>query len=129
MLAVEPDILRRPRFIAGCAAALVVTLVLVYLELPLRAGPFRAPLVYGRPDTWDGFWYVALAEQFRGSVVAPLDDLPGKLADLVDRTVAAFGPLAVLLPLAFAVTAVLRPRYALLAAPRSPSPASSRRRT
>ena len=60
---------------------------LVYLELPLRAGPFRAPLVYGRPDTWDGFWYVALAEQFRGSVVGPFDDLAGKLAALVDRTV------------------------------------------
>ena len=114
VLAVEPEILRRPRFVAGCAAALAVTLVLVYLELPLRAGPFRAPLVYGRPDTWDGFWYVALAEQFRGAVVGPFDDLPGKLADLVDRTVAAFGPLAVLLPLAFAATAVLRPRYALL---------------
>ena len=35
-----------------------LTVVLVYLELPLRAGPFRAPLVYGTPETWDGFWYI-----------------------------------------------------------------------
>lgn len=116
VIAVDPGILGRPRFIAGCAAALVLSVVLVYLELPLRAGPLRTPgtLVYGRPDTWDGFWYVALAEQFRGSVVGPFDDLPGKVAALVDRTVIAFGPLAALLPVAFGVTAIRRPAYALL---------------
>ena len=71
-------------------------------------------MVYGRPDTWDGFWYVALAEQFRGSLVGPFDGLPGKAADLITRTVDAFGPLAVFLPLAFVATALRRPRYALL---------------
>jgi hypothetical protein len=114
VLAVDPGILRRPRFVGACAVAVVLTVALVYLELPLRAGPFRAPLVYGRPETWDGFWYVALAEQFRGSVVGPFDDMPGKVGDLVERTVVAFGPLAALLPLAFVVTVVTRPRYALL---------------
>jgi hypothetical protein len=114
VLAVDRDILHRPRFIAGCAGALAITLVLVYLELPLRAGPFRAPLVYGDPSTWDGFWYVALAEQFRGSVVGPFDDLPGKFRSLVDLTIGQFGPLTALLPLAFVATAVQRPRYALL---------------
>lgn len=116
VVAVDPGILRRPRLIAGCAAAVVLTVVLVYLELPLRAGPLRTPgtLVYGRPDTWDGFWYVALAEQFRGSVVGPFDDVPGKIAALLDRTVVAFGPLAALLPVAFGVTAIRRPTYALL---------------
>jgi hypothetical protein len=114
VLAVDRDILRRPRLIAMCAAALAVTVVLVYLELPLRAGPFRAPLVYGDPATWDGFWYVALAEQFRGSVVGPFEELPRKIAELVDRTVSAFGPLAVLLPLGFAATVIQRPAYALL---------------
>ena len=113
VLAVEPGIVRRLRLVAVCAGAAILTVALVYLELPLRAGPFRAPLVYGRPETWDGFWYVALAEQFRGSLVAPFADLPGKLVDLVDRTVTAFGPLAALLPLAFGVTAVRRPAYAL----------------
>lgn len=116
VVAVEPAIIRRGRLIAGCTAVAILTVTLVYLELPLRAGPLWTPgtLVYGRPDTWDGFWYVALAEQFRGSVVAPFDDLPGKIAALIGRTVDAFGPLAALLPLAFGATAFRRPTYALL---------------
>jgi hypothetical protein len=114
VLAVDPGFLRRPRLIAACATVLAVTVVLVFLELPLRGGPFRAPMVYGRPDTWDGFWYIALAEQFRQSVAGPLVDLPAKIGDLVDRTVAAFGPLAALIPIGFAGTVALRPTYALL---------------
>jgi hypothetical protein len=114
VLAVDREVLHRPRFMATCIGAAVAAVVLVYLELPLRAGPLRAPLVYGRPDTWDGFWYIALAEQFQGSVVGPLEDLPAKLSDLIARTVDAFGPLAIFLPLAFVVTALRRPHYALL---------------
>ncbi len=114
VLAVEPGIWRRPRLIATCVAALAITLVVVYLELPLRAGPFRAPLVYGRPDTWDGFWYVVLAEQFRGSLVDPFGDLTTKAGQLVSLTVAQFGPLAPLIPLGLLATVFRRPRYALL---------------
>jgi hypothetical protein len=114
VLAVDPRILRRPRLLATCAGALAVTTVLVFLELPLRAGPFRAPMVYGRPETWDGFWYIVLAEQFRESVVGPLVDLPSKVAEVVHRAAAAFGPLAALIPVGFVATAVLRPTYALL---------------
>jgi hypothetical protein len=116
VLAVEPRILVRPRLVLACVAALVITLVVIYLELPLRAGPFRAPLVYGRPETWDGFWYVVLAEQFRGSLVDPFGNLGGKLGDLVDLAFAEFGALAVLIPFGFVVTAVRRPAYALLGA-------------
>ena len=47
VLSVQPGILLRPRLVAACVLALVVTVVAVYLELPLRAGPFRASLVYG----------------------------------------------------------------------------------
>jgi hypothetical protein len=114
VVAVDRDVIHRPGLILACIGAAVLTVVLVYLELPLRAGPFRAPIVYGQPETWDGFWYIALAEQFRGSLVGPFDALPAKAIDLIVRTVDAFGPLAVLLPLAFAVTAVRRPAYALL---------------
>ena len=114
VLAVDPSIWRRGRLVASCVAVLVVTVSALYLELPLRAGLFRAPLVYGRPDTWDGFWYVALGQQFQGSVVDPFGDLPGKLAELVDRTAGQFGPLAPLIPIGFVVTVVRRPRYALL---------------
>jgi hypothetical protein len=70
--------------------------------------------VYGRPDTWDGFWYIAAAEQFQGALIGPFQDLPAKLSDLIARTVDAFGPLAIFLPLAFLVTAIRRPHYALL---------------
>ena len=111
---VDPEMLWRPRLVVGCLVAAVLTTALVYLELPLRAGPFPAPLIYGRPDTWDGFWYIALAEQFRGALLGPFDDLAFKAGDLALRTIDAFGPLAVLLPFAFAVTVLRQPRYALL---------------
>ena len=114
VLAVEPGILRRPKLVLAAAGALSLTMAVVFLELPLRAGPFRAPLVYGRPETWDGFWYIVLAEQFRGSLEPPLADLGGKLGDLVARTWAQFGPLAILIPAGFLATCVVRPRYALL---------------
>jgi hypothetical protein len=111
---VEPGILRRPRFILVCALAVIGTAALVFLQLPLRAGPFRAPLVYGRPETWDGFWYIVLAEQFRGSLVSPFGDLAGKVGELVSRTVSGFGPLAALIPVGFIATAFVRPRWAIL---------------
>jgi hypothetical protein len=114
VLAVDPGIWRRGRLVVACAAALAITLVLVYLEIPLRAGPFRAPLVYGTPDTWDGFRYIVLAEQFQGSLSNPFGDLPAKLGQLIERAGAAFGILALLIPVAFVVTAIRRPRYALL---------------
>ena len=71
VLAVEPGILRRPHLVARCVGALVGTTVILYLELPIRAA-MGAPLVYGHPDTWDGFWYVVLGEQFRGDLAGPL---------------------------------------------------------
>ena len=66
-------------------------MTLVYLELPLRAGPFRAALVYGTPNTLAGFRYVVLAEQFQGSLSDPFGELPRKFGELVTRTVAQFG--------------------------------------
>ncbi|MBI3749819.1 MAG: DUF2723 domain-containing protein [Chloroflexi bacterium] len=114
VLAVDPEIRQRRRLVATCVAALAIATALVYLELPLRAGPFRAPLVYGRPDTWDGFWYVALGQQFMGSLVDPFGDLPRKLGDLARLSLDQFGPLAPLIPLGFVATARRRPRYALL---------------
>jgi hypothetical protein len=72
------------------------------------------PLVYGTPETWEGFKYIVLAEQFRDSVIDPFGDLPRKFGDLVTRTSTQFGILAPLIPIAFIATAVRRPRYALL---------------
>ena len=111
---VYPDVWGDRRLVSLCIAAFVAAVVLVYLELPLRAGPFRAALVYGRPETWDGFWYVVLGEQFRANVVDPFGDLAGKIGTLVDRSVVQFGVLAPLLPVAFAATVARRRRYAVL---------------
>ena len=113
VLAVDREIWRDRRLVALCLGAAAAA-VLVYLELPLRAGPFRAALVYGRPETWDGFWYVALGEQFRTSLVDPFGDLPAKAGSLVARAVDQFGPLTPLVPLALVATVVRQPRYALL---------------
>jgi hypothetical protein len=71
-------------------------------------------MVYGRPETWDGFWYIVLAEQFREAVVGPLTDLPSKIGEVAHRAAAAFGPLAALIPIGFVATVVMRPAYALL---------------
>lgn len=114
VLAVDPAIWRRGRLVVSCVAVLALTVALVYLELPLRAGPFRAPLVYGTPDTWEGFKYIVLAEQFRASVNDPFGELPRKFGELVTRTTTQFGILAPLIPIAFIATALRRPRYALL---------------
>ncbi|MEX2011118.1 MAG: DUF2723 domain-containing protein, partial [Chloroflexota bacterium] len=114
VLTVDPAMLRRYRFVAACLLTVVATTALVYLELPLRAGPFRAPLVYGTPNTWDGFWYVTLAEQFRGAIVDPFADLGGKFAVLVQRTVTEFGWLSALIPFGFFATVIRERPYAVL---------------
>jgi transmembrane protein TMEM260 (protein O-mannosyltransferase) len=114
VLAVDRAILRRYRLVAGCALLVIGTAALLYLELPLRAGPFRAPLVYGDPNTPGGFAYIVLGVQFTGSLVDPLGDLAAKFVRLVDLTVGQFGILAPFVPVAFIATAMTRPRYALL---------------
>ncbi|HEX4897532.1 MAG TPA: DUF2723 domain-containing protein [Candidatus Limnocylindrales bacterium] len=114
VLSVQPGIVRRPRLVGACLVGAIGSLGLVYLELPLRAGVFRAPLVYARPDTWDGFWYVVLAEQFRGSLQDPLGEIPAKLGDLWGLAAAQFGILAAAIPVGFLATIVRHPRYALL---------------
>jgi hypothetical protein len=111
---VAPEIRHRPRLIAACLAAAAIPAVLVRLELPLRAGWFRAPFVYADPSTWDGFWYVTLGQQFHDWVANPLADWPQRLDALARLAGQELGPLAPLVLVAFAVTAVRLPRYALL---------------
>lgn len=116
VFAVAPDILRRRRLVGTCLAALVVSLAVVYAELPLRAGPFRAPLVYGHPETFIGFWYIVLAVQFLGSLIAPFSDLGAKAGTLAAFAADQLGPLVWLVPLGLVAAAVRRPRYTLLTA-------------
>ena len=114
VLATDPRIVLRPRLLALCALAVVGSAGLVYLELPVRAGLIRAPLVYAHPETWDGFWYIALAEQFRGSLSDPLGNLPHKLGQIGQLALNQFGFLTPLLVPAFLATIRTVPRYALL---------------
>ena len=115
ILAVAPGTWRRPSLVGRCALAVLGTAALLYLELPIRAA-MGAPLVYGHPDTWGGFWYVVLGLQFGGALGGLLADVGGKAAALAALATAQFGPLVALIPAAFLVTAVRRPRYALLTA-------------
>ncbi len=114
VLATDPGVLHRPRTILTALGACFGVAALLYLELPLRAGPFPAPLVYGHPDTWAGFWDVVLGRQFQGDLQGLLADLGPKAADLVGLAFGQLGVLAILLPAAFLVTAYRHPRYALL---------------
>ncbi len=117
VLAVEPGIVQRRRLFLGCLGTALLTAGLLYLELPLRAGIFRAPLVYGHPETLPGFLYVVLGAQFAGTISAPFANLDLKLADLSALAGAQFGPFAWLIPVALLATIVRRPRFALLTVP------------
>ena len=114
VLAVERGVLRRPRLILAALGTCFGVTALLYLELPLRAGPFPASLVYGHPDTWSGFWTVVLGLQFSGDVHGLFSDLGSKAVDLARLAGSQLGVLAFLVPPAFLVTAIRRPRYALL---------------
>jgi hypothetical protein len=103
--------------VLACLGAAIGTVALIYLELPLRGGvipALTAPGVYAGPATWDGFWYIALAEQFRGSLGNPFADLDKKIGDLVELANAQLGILALAIPPAVIVTARRAPRYMLL---------------
>ncbi len=113
VLAVEPEVVRRPRLVIAALAACFGVAGLLYLELPLRAGPFPAPLVYGHPATWGGFWDIVLARQFQGDFQG-IADVPARAADLARFAGSQLGVLALLVPPAFVVTALRFPRYALL---------------
>jgi hypothetical protein len=116
VLATEPRIIRRPRVVLGCAAAVAGTAALCYLQLPLAVALDR-PLIYGRPGTWDGFWYIVLGEQFRGSLGDPFARPLETVRAVADALSGQLGPLALAIVPAAVVTAVRAPRYALLTLP------------
>lgn len=117
VLAVEPGILGRRGMVARCVAAGLGVAVLFFLELPLRAGPFRAPIVYGHPETLGGFVYVAFGQQFGGELVSGKAALGPRFGGLVDLAAAQLGILAASLPFATLAVVLRRWRYALLTVP------------
>jgi hypothetical protein len=114
VLAIEPGILQRRRFIVANIAAFAIPTVLVRFEMILRAGWLRAPFVYADPSTFTGFWYVTLGAQFHGWLTDPFSNPSKRFADLLAMAAGQFGPLAAVIVVAFVVTAVRRPRYAVL---------------
>ena len=114
VIVVDPGVLRRPRFVLTAIGISLGIALLLYLQLPLRAGLFRAPLVYGHPETLQGFLYVVLGQQFGGSVIDPLVDLSGTATDLVGLIGDQFGPLALLLPAGFIASFRLWPGFGML---------------
>ena len=114
VLAVDRGVLRRPRLVGAALGTCLVVVVLLYLELPLRGGPFRAPLVYGHPETWGGFWDVVAARQFQGDLGGPLADLGGRARAFMTLAFDQFGVWLLLVPSGLLITAIRRPRYAVL---------------
>jgi uncharacterized membrane protein YhaH (DUF805 family) len=113
-LAVDRGLRRRPRaLLAPIATALAVAGAL-YLELPIRAGLLRGPLVYGHPETLGGFLDVAFGRQFSGGLGAPLADPGATLASVASLVAGQLGPLALFALVGLAVTARRRPAWALL---------------
>ena len=113
VLVVEPRVLFRPKLVLAAVGTAVGVAALLYLELPIRAGLLRAPLVYAHPETWRGFWDIVLATQFQGDVHGLFSNLSGKAGSLVDLAFAQYGPLVALVPAGLFVAAVKQPRYAL----------------
>ncbi len=109
-----PRILLEWRLVAACAIALAVTMVLLFAELPIRAA-MNAPLVYGHPDSVSGFQYVVLAEQFRGSLIDPLANLPQKYALVMNALADWLGPLGYLGLMGLGSSLFQRPRFVVLA--------------
>jgi hypothetical protein len=103
----------RWRTLAACGIGFVGAVLVFWLEMPIRAA-MGAPLVYGHPDTWSGFWYVVLAQQFGGSLVDPLGNLGTKASAVLDLMGGWMGGLAPLAALGFGTSLVQRPRYLVL---------------
>ena len=117
VLAVEPGIFGRRGIVLRCLGAGLGVTALLFLELPLRAGPFRAPIVYGHPETLSGFLYVVFGQQFGGALVAAQGTLGARLGGLADLAATQLGILAPALPFAAAATILRRWRYAILTGP------------
>jgi hypothetical protein len=113
VLAVAPRILQEWRLVLTCSAVLAVTIVVLLAEMPIRAA-MHAPIVYGHPDSWNGFWYVFLAQQFPSSLVDPWGDLGAKYAAVMGLVVGWLGPLVYLAAIGVGTSLVRRPRYVLL---------------
>ena len=115
VLAVAPWIIRQWRLVLTCAAVLVATVVVFWLELPIRAA-MHAPQVYAHPDTLGsyGFTYVVLGQQFGGIPTTIGADLALKYSIVMNLISSWLGPLGYIAILGVGTSLVRRHRYVLL---------------
>jgi hypothetical protein len=113
VLAVAPRILLNWRLVLKCVGVLVVAAVVIFLEMPIRAA-MHAPVVYGHPDTWAGFQYVVLGQQFTGSLWDPFGQLGTKFAAVMSLMASWLGPLGFVAAIGVGTSVVRRPRFVLL---------------
>jgi hypothetical protein len=113
VLVADPRVLRRGRTILACFAVLFGTMIVLFAELPVRAA-MHAPIVYGHPDTWSGFVYVILGQQFTGSLADPLGNLSDKYAEVMALFSGWLGPVGTLAVIGLGTSLVRRPRFVLL---------------
>lgn len=88
-LALLPTLLRNARWQAVVRWLLVATLCFIlgflpYLDMPLRMW-LGSTWNYGRPDTWDGFWYIFFGTEVK-DWQKPVFDLATNLVNLRDIT-------------------------------------------
>jgi hypothetical protein len=117
VLVVDPRLLHRPWRLGGYLVLAAGVALALYLELPLRAGLFRAPLVYGHPERLDGFLEIVTGAQFAGAFRSPFEDPVRTIGRIAAAAGDEFGPLAVLLPVGAAATLLRRPSFAVLSLP------------
>jgi hypothetical protein len=112
VLLAYPQIVRRPKLIAACAAGLALTTVAIYLYLPLRSA-MNPPLDYANPQTWEGFRYLVLGEQFRGTFKA-FPSFADAFRTIGDETLTEIGLFAILALVGVLVAAWRRPALVVL---------------
>ncbi len=113
VILVAPRILwRQWRLVLLCLAVLTLATVAVYAYLPLRSA-MDPPLDYADAETWRGFWYIVMGQQFQGSV-GGLPSLVDVVSGAWDMVVSDLGALAILVPAGAILGAVRHPRLVVL---------------
>jgi hypothetical protein len=114
VLSAAPEVLRRPRLLAGALLAFLVGLA-VYVFIPIRAATDPPVNIRVPPTTWDAFWDYVLAREFRSDMGFLTPEGPGRaLAALpsfvhsLEQSIGAGGLVLLMLLAAVGWVAVVR---------------------
>lgn len=107
-LATVPAVWRIPLRRWVLAAVVGFLPLLTYLYLPIRGGQ-APPFQQWHPETWDGFWDLALAyEHSRVHFAFPLEAMPGRAQLLLTHLVGEFGRVGLALAVVGSVWLLVR---------------------